>query len=774
MWKQIGALASSRDRPWIGHTCLAITVGVAYFFAAQMSLALLTKPDGVAVFWPAAGISSGTLIAFGSRVRVPVTLAVMIASIVASLFGDRSLAAATVFALCNIGEPLLVGWLIQRHFGEDFRLENLRSVVGFFLAAGIGPAASATVATVGFILFYSPTAPVPTTWLNWFASDALGIIMVAPLLVGILGLRDHFPEKRELVHGALALVALAFVSALLFGSTAQYWYTAFPLAVLLPIFLAAYCRPIFAAGGALILGVAVVWTTTFGIGGLGELPDLHDRAYAARATLLAISVCTLVLAALFAERRYKEASLKDTNDRLALALDCAELGTWRLQLKSGRFENDVRDRHIHGYAPDAPPQTLADMRSQVHPEDISKLDAAFSALRRDGGNCRTEYRLAPRSDEKPRGRARWVAIEGAVVRGSDDRPLQLLGVTRDITERKKAEQVAQRLVSIVESSEDAIISKDLNGIIVSWNNGAERLFGYPADEVIGKSILILIPPDRQDEEATILSRIRLGEPVNHYETVRRRKNGTLVDISLTVSPLYDTAGAVIGASKIARDIGARKQDEEHQRFLKAELDHRVKNLLATVSAIIEQTQEATPTHADFVAGLSHRIKSLASTHMLLSQAQWRGVQLAEIVRCEFAPYATDKSTLGGPSVMLKAEAAQPVAMVLHELTTNAAKYGGFSTRSGGVVLKWWWLRNGSRGRLALEWREVGGPPVTDPSKSGYGTTIVRELIPFELGGTVELTFAPDGLRCRLEIPADWVDGDNSSIGLDTHAFAASN
>jgi PAS domain-containing protein len=361
----------------------------------------------------------------------------------------------------------LVAWLVQRHFGEDFRLESLRSVVGFFLAAGIGPAASASVATVGFILFYSPTAPVPTTWLNWFASDALGIIMVAPLLVGLAGLRDHFPEKRELVHGVLALLALAFVSAFLFGSTAQHWYAAFPLAVLLPILLAAHCRPVFAAAAALILGVAVVWTTTFGIGGLGELSDLHDRAYAARATLLAISACTLVLAALFAERRHKEEVLRDTNDRLALALECAELGTWRLQLKSRRFENDVRDRHIHGQGPDAPPQTLAEMRSQVHPEDLSKVDAAFSALRRGGGSCRTEYRLAPRSDEERRGQTRWVAIEGAVVRGSDDQPLQLLGVTRDITERKKAEQVAQRLVSIVESSDDAIISKDLNGIIVS-------------------------------------------------------------------------------------------------------------------------------------------------------------------------------------------------------------------------------------------------------------------------------------------------------------------
>src|SRR5262245_47971083 len=199
--KKIGPRESSERRLWIGRVCLAITVGAAYFFAAHMSLALLTKPDGVAVFWPAAGISSGTLIAFGSRVRLPVVLGVATASTIASLLSDRNLAAGIVFALCNAGEPLLVAWLIQRHFGENFRLESLRSVVGFFMASGAGPAASATLATVGFILFYSSIAPVLTTWLNWCVSDALGIIMVAPLLIGLAGLRDNFPELRELAHG---------------------------------------------------------------------------------------------------------------------------------------------------------------------------------------------------------------------------------------------------------------------------------------------------------------------------------------------------------------------------------------------------------------------------------------------------------------------------------------------------------------------------------------------------------------------------------------------
>jgi PAS domain S-box-containing protein len=749
---------NSRNIAWLG---LAVAIGVTYFFAAWLSIALLTKPDGVAVFWPAAGLSSGALIALGSGWRLPVTLGVLAASAVASLLGDRSLAAATIFALCNAGEALLVAWLIRRHFGENFRLESLRNVIGFFMAAGIGPAVMASIATIGFVLCCSSTAPIFATWINWLASDALGIVMEAPLLIGFAGLRDNFPERWEVAHGGLTLLALAVVGAIACGSTARHWYTAFPLAALLAILLAAHCRPVFAAAAALILGFAVVYSTTLGIGGLGELPDLIERAYAARATLLAISTCTLVLAALFAERRQKEAALKNTNDRLELALDCAELGTWSLDLKSKHFENDVRDRHIHGQGPDAPPKTLAVMRSQVHPEDLSRLDAAFAGLRRIGGSNWTEYRLAPRADEDQTGQERWVSIKGAVVRRSDGQAVKLLGVTRDVTERKKAVQIAQRLVSIVESSDDAIVSKDLNDIITSWNNGAERLFGYSAEEVIGKSISILIPPDRQDEERGILGRIRLGLPANHFETIRRRKDSTPVDISLTVSPLFDATNAVIGASIIARDITARKRAEEHQRLLKAELDHRVKNVLATVSAIVDQTQDASNTHADFVAALSDRIKSLANTHELLSQGQWRGVSLAEIVRRELAPYATNKTTIEGPSVTLKAEATQAVAMVLHELTTNAAKYGGLSVRGGGVLLRWRWLWNGSGARLAIEWQEVGGPRVAPPSRPGYGTSIVREVIPFELGGRVDLVFAADGVQCRLEIPAEWVSNENS-------------
>jgi two-component sensor histidine kinase len=210
------------------------------------------------------------------------------------------------------------------------------------------------------------------------------------------------------------------------------------------------------------------------------------------------------------------------------------------------------------------------------------------------------------------------------------------------------------------------------------------------------------------------------------------------------------------------DITERKRAEQHQRALNAELDHRVKNVLATVSAIIAQTQEATSSRVDFVAGLNNRISSLARTHELLSASHWSGASLGEIVRREFAPYTRGNTEASGQSVTLKADATQAVATVLHELTTNAAKHGALSDRKGRVSVRWRWLQNGLHDRLLIEWQETGGPAAPTPCRSGYGTSIIRELIPFELGGAVQLSFAPEGARCRLEIPGEWINRDKRS------------
>jgi two-component sensor histidine kinase len=178
----------------------------------------------------------------------------------------------------------------------------------------------------------------------------------------------------------------------------------------------------------------------------------------------------------------------------------------------------------------------------------------------------------------------------------------------------------------------------------------------------------------------------------------------------------------------------------------------VKNVLATVNSIITQTQRGPTSYAEFLICLDARILSLARTHELLSSTSWNGVELAKIVERELAPFSANHCEVGGPDVTLRAEAVQSVAMVFHELGTNAAKYGAFTRSTGHLSLQWWV----ESGRLIIEWREGGGPGVVPPGELGYGATLIRELIPFELGGTVDLAFAADGIKCLMEIPEVWV------------------
>jgi two-component sensor histidine kinase len=213
------------------------------------------------------------------------------------------------------------------------------------------------------------------------------------------------------------------------------------------------------------------------------------------------------------------------------------------------------------------------------------------------------------------------------------------------------------------------------------------------------------------------------------------------------------------------DVTERKRVEEQQRVLVSELDHRVKNTLATVSAVVSHTLNASSSMADFATALDGRLQSMARTHELLSATRWQGISVKELVRRELAPYTTNGNTeIIGPEVILRAEAGQAMAMVLHELATNAAKYGALATQNGRVSIRWRQRPNGHpRSHLVLEWREIGGPSVVAPGNSGFGTSTIRDVIPYELGGTVDLSFAPEGVRCRLELPANWLGNDGEPV-----------
>jgi signal transduction histidine kinase len=297
----------------VGLFGLAVGIGVSYFLAARLSLALLTKPEGVAVFWPAAGIAAGALIALGPWARWPIVAGTMAATIVANLSGDRTLPSAITFALCNAGEAVLTAWFIEYFFGGDFHLGTIRNVLGLVAAAIIGTSISGIGGVAGFRLFYSPDTPLFTTWQQWVASDGLGIITVAPLLIEITRYARFERSRSELIEGILAVVALALVCGFAIFQRWEMLATIGLVTLLLAplVWLAARCQPVFASAAAFIVSLSIVWTTTFGIGYFGNpAPSMGDRVVAAQISILLVTISALVLAALFAEIRDKRRAIE--------------------------------------------------------------------------------------------------------------------------------------------------------------------------------------------------------------------------------------------------------------------------------------------------------------------------------------------------------------------------------------------------------------------------------------------------------------------------------
>src|SRR5579884_998717 len=255
--------------------------------------------------------------------------------------------------------------------------------------------------------------------------------------------------------------------------------------------------------------------------------------------------------------------------------------------------------------------------------------------------------------------------------------LQVLGDAL-LRERYRLHQYEQA-AAIVASSSDAIISADLDGVSTSWNTGAERLFGYAAREAVGAPVMLFAPAEAIDKEAGILQRIHQGETIDPYETVRRRKDGTLLNVSLTVSPLTDVRGRIVGTSTIARDITECKRQQRHRELLMNELNHRVRNTLATVHSLAVQTLRHAATPAEGRAAFEARLMALAKAHNVLTQEHWEGASLDKVVADAVAAYSGDvqesRLRMAGPLVRLRPKAVLALSMALHELATNAVKYG---------------------------------------------------------------------------------------------------
>lgn len=552
----------------------------------------------------------------------------------------------------------------------------------------------------------------------------------------------------------------------------------------------------------------------------------------------------------------------------SVVFEAARMAAWHFDVATDRFTCtdelltllDIDRQHFDG--------TAHALEEAIHPDDRAAWRKAHDEARLSGSRMEIEFRLRSTVSQ-----LRWILSRGEFMRRQDGLPVDSFGVMIDITERKSAEEAAARLAAIVESSEEAIIAKSLRGIITSWNKGAERLLGYSAEEMIGESVWKLIPEDGEHDEIEILNTVRTGQSVPSHESVRLHRTGRRIHVAVSVSPILNAQGMVVGASTIARDVTERKRQteqlrenearlrlalkgaragawdfdlrrrelhwspemyalygldpargqpsremltqrisadhrkrarrefssallqggsftiefpiirpdgteiwtalagdvikdergrpvsargisqditerknwEKRQAILLRELSHRVKNTLAVVQSAARQTLRSSPDPRSFVGAFEGRIRSLAASHSLLTEADWSGAKLDTIIRHQVAALVHDydeRFRLRGPDVVLSAEMATQIGLVLHELATNAVKYGALSVPEGTVNVAW----SFTPAKLCLIWRETGGPGIDKtPDFSGFGTLLIKLS-----AAKVTQRYGPRGLVCKLE------------------------
>lgn len=420
-------------QPWI----VSAAVAIAFFLAARLSLALLDKSDGVAVFWPAAGVASGILVALGPAMRWPVVVGVVIATFAANLLGDRNLASTVFFAVANAGGPLVVSGLLRRFCGAPFELNELRRVFGLFAATIITAMMSGLVGMLGFVLFHPTTVSPATVWSHWLVSETVGSITVAPLVIGLASFLRHAPPKREIAEGAFALAIVATLCVLLVILPNKLWTFELAMASLSPLFvwIAARVRPAFTAIATFMCAITIVWTTIFAVGLFGDtrLP-IEERILSAQVAILATSFGALVLAALFSERRLHEDAILERERRLEEALRAGGVIIFDWNLQTNLIGLSPNAAEILGLGPQ-PSFSSAEWMRCIHPDDRPSVTDRLGAAGPDDLSHSMTFRFL-----RPDGRGEvWLEQVAITHIDSAGIPVRINGLNTDITERRRFE-----------------------------------------------------------------------------------------------------------------------------------------------------------------------------------------------------------------------------------------------------------------------------------------------------------------------------------------------
>jgi PAS domain S-box-containing protein len=319
-------------------------------------------------------------------------------------------------------------------------------------------------------------------------------------------------------------------------------------------------------------------------------------------------------------------------------------------------------------------------------------------------------------------------------------------ILENITERKRAEQARARLAAIVYAANDAMFSIAPTGRIQNWNPAAVSLFGYNEAEAVDRSFSMLFPDRSDDDYQRLMTAWEAGESLR-LDTEMCRKDETVFPVSISIAPIKD-GGKTIAISTSIEDITERRSWEKRQLLMNRELSHRVKNTLAVIQAMARHTLRSAKDPAAFTAAFEGRLRALSIAHNQLTSSQWEGAEIVELAREQLAPHASGagRLRLEGPSLLVPPGMATTLGLVLHELSTNAAKYGALSVPGGKVTVNWRVEPGSPQRNLVIDWTERGGPPVTPPERKGFGSVLI------ENSGKVVKHFEPGGLRCTIEMP----------------------